>query len=109
MLLFIGVVAVSGGLTLLQAICQRKIEYQVRKCCVKGLILRFMAGRESGVCHLYNLHESGYKKRMKKKQEEIRNALNLHKKICESFACDKLDSLWRMIDAFTWPSLLLYS
>jgi len=32
--------AVSGGLALLRAFCQWKIEHQVRKCCVKGLILR---------------------------------------------------------------------
>jgi len=36
-----------------------------------------MDGRERDAGRL---HESGYKKRMKKKQQEIRNALNLQKK-----------------------------
>jgi len=50
-----------------------------------------MAGRERGGGRLY---ESGYKKRMKKKEQEIRNALNLqkNKNITEFFTCDKLDS-----------------
>jgi len=37
---------VSGGLALLGAFCHWKIEHQIRKCCVKGLILRNIAGRE---------------------------------------------------------------
>ena len=44
---------------------------------MKGLILRNMAGRERDGGRLY---ESGYKKRMRKKEQEIRNALNLQKK-----------------------------
>jgi len=82
--------AVSGGLALLRAFCQGKIEHQVRNCCVKGLVLRNMAGREGDAGHL---HESGYKKGMKKKQQEIRIALKLQKKqkkISEYFGCDKL-------------------
>ena len=51
-------IAVSGGLALLRAFCQWKTEYQIKKCCVKGLILRNMAGRESDAGCLY---ESGYK------------------------------------------------
>jgi len=39
--------AVPGGLTLLRAFCHWKIEHQVRKCRVKGLILRNKVGRES--------------------------------------------------------------
>ena len=49
---------VSGGLALLRAFCQWKIEHQIRKCCVKGLIMRNMAGRESDAGCRY---ESGYK------------------------------------------------
>jgi len=45
--------AVSGCLALLRAVCQLKIEHQVRKCCVKGLILRNMAGRERDAGRLY--------------------------------------------------------
>jgi len=37
---------VSGGLALLRVFCQWMIEHQIRKCCVKGVILRNMAGRE---------------------------------------------------------------
>ena len=37
----------SGGLASLQAFCQWKIEHQVRKCCMKGLILRNVAGTSS--------------------------------------------------------------
>ena len=48
----------TAGLALLRAFCQCKIEHQVRKCCVKGLLLRNMAGREIDVAPL---HESGYK------------------------------------------------
>jgi len=51
-------IAVSGGLALLGACCQWKIEHQIRKCCVKRLILRNMAGRERDAGRLY---ESGYK------------------------------------------------
>ena len=36
----------SGGLALLRAFCQWKIEHQVRKGCVRGLILRTNFGRE---------------------------------------------------------------
>ena len=36
--------AVPGGLASLRAFCQWNIEHQVRKCCVKGLILRNVAG-----------------------------------------------------------------
>jgi len=43
---------------LLRAFCQWKTEYQLRKCCVKGLILRNMVGRERDAGRLY---ESGYK------------------------------------------------
>jgi len=53
--------ALSGGLRLLRAFCQWwKIENQVRKCrlCVKGLILRNMAGREKDAGRLY---ESSYR------------------------------------------------
>jgi len=50
--------AVSGGLALLRAFCHWKFEHQIRKCCVKGLILRNMAGRERDAGRLY---ESGYK------------------------------------------------
>jgi len=49
---------VSGGLPTLRAFCQWKIEHQVRKCCVKGLILRNMARRERDVGRLY---QGGYK------------------------------------------------
>jgi len=46
-LLFIRSSAVSGGFACNERfVCQWKIEDQVRKCCVKGLILRKMAGRE---------------------------------------------------------------
>jgi len=48
---------VSGGLALLRAFCQWKIEHQIRKCCVKGLILRNMAGLERDAGRLY---KSGY-------------------------------------------------
>jgi len=51
-------IAVSGSLALLRAFCQWKIEHQIRKCCVKGLMLRNMAGRERDAGCLY---ESGYK------------------------------------------------
>jgi len=50
--------AVSGGLALLQAFGQWKIEHQVRKRCVKGLIQRKITGRESDTGRLY---DSGYK------------------------------------------------
>jgi len=51
-------IAVSGSFALLRAFCQWKVEHQIRKYCVKGLILRNMAGREKDAgC----LHESGYK------------------------------------------------
>jgi len=49
---------VSGRLALWRAVCQWKIEHQVRKCDVKGLLLRNMAGRERDAGRLY---ESGYK------------------------------------------------
>jgi len=49
---------VSGDHALLQAFCQWKTEHQIKKCCVKGLILRNMAGHESDAVCLY---ESGYK------------------------------------------------
>jgi len=49
---------VTAGLELLRAFCQWKIEHQIRKCCVKGLILRNMAGRERDAGRLY---ENGYK------------------------------------------------
>ena len=61
----------SGGLALLRAFCQWKIEL-----CVKGLILRNMAGRKRDAGRLY---ESGYKKRMKKRTGK-RNYLNLQTK-----------------------------
>jgi len=48
--------AVSGCLALLRAFCQWKIEHQLRKRCVKGLILRDMAGSERDAGCLY---ESG--------------------------------------------------
>jgi len=48
----------SGGLAMLRDFCHQKIEHQVRKCSVKGLILRNMAGRERGAGCLYS---SGYK------------------------------------------------
>ena len=64
----------AGGLALVWAFCRWKVEHQVRNCCVKGLIPRNMAGRERDAGRLY---ESGYKKRMKKKEQKIRNALNL--------------------------------
>jgi len=48
--------AASGSLELLRAFCQWKVEYHVRKCCVKGFLLRDMAGREKDAGH-----ESGYK------------------------------------------------
>jgi len=51
-------IAVSGGLALLRAYCRWKTEHQIKKCCVKGLILRNMAGRESDADCLY---ENGYK------------------------------------------------
>jgi len=51
-------IVVSGGLALLRAFCKWKTEHQIKKCCVKGLILRNMAGRESDAGCLY---ESGYK------------------------------------------------
>jgi len=51
-------IAVSGGLALLRAFCKWKIEHQISKCCVKGFILRNMAGRERDAGCLY---ESGYK------------------------------------------------
>jgi len=44
---------VSGGLALLGAFCQWKVEHQVRKCCLKGLMLRNMAGRERDAGRLY--------------------------------------------------------
>jgi len=47
---------VSDGPALLRAFCQWKVE-QVRKRCVKGLILSNMAGRESDTARL---HDSGY-------------------------------------------------
>jgi len=59
--------AVSDCLALLRAIRQWKIERQVRRCCVKGLILRNMARRERYPGRLF---ESGYKKTMKKKEQE---------------------------------------
>jgi len=49
--------AVSGGPALLQAFCQWKIEHQIRKLCVKGSMLRNMAGRERDADRLY---KSGY-------------------------------------------------
>jgi len=49
---------VSGGLAFLRAFCQWKIKHQIRKVCVKGLIVRNMAGRERDSGRLY---ESGYK------------------------------------------------
>ena len=49
---------VSSGLALLRAFCQYKIEYQVRKFFVKGLIRKNVAGRERDAGRLY---ESGYK------------------------------------------------
>jgi len=51
-----------------------------------------MAGGERDADRLY---ESSSKKRMKKKEQELRNALNLQKKnrkISKLFACDMLDS-----------------
>ena len=51
-------IAVAGDLALLRAFCWWKIEHQIRKCCVKGLILRNMAGRQRDAGCLY---ESGYK------------------------------------------------
>jgi len=51
-------IAVSGGLALLRAFCQWKIQHQIRKYCVKALILRNIAGRERDAGRLY---ESGYK------------------------------------------------
>ena len=48
----------TGGLALLRAFCQWKIEHQIRKCCAKGLILRNMVGRERDADRMY---ESGYK------------------------------------------------
>jgi len=45
--------AVSGGLTLLRAFCQWKIEHHVRKSCVKELTLRNMAGRHRDAGRLY--------------------------------------------------------
>ena len=50
--------AVPGSLALLRAFCQWKTEHQIKKCCVKGLILRNMAGcgRDAGC-----LHQSAYK------------------------------------------------
>ena len=47
-----------GDLVLLQAFCQWKVEHQIRKCCVKGLTMRNMAGRERYARRLY---ESGCK------------------------------------------------
>jgi len=38
--------AVSSGPAFLRAFCQWKIEHQIRKRCVKGLILWNMAGHE---------------------------------------------------------------
>jgi len=61
---------------LVRAFRQRKIEHQVRKCSVKGLIVRNMAGRERDAGRLY---ESGYKKILKKKTLAMRNALNFQK------------------------------
>jgi len=49
--------AVSGCLALLRTFCQWKIEHQVRKYCVKGLILRNMVRREADACRV---NESGY-------------------------------------------------
>ena len=51
-------IAVPGDLALLRAFCQWKIEHQIKKCCVKGLILRNMAVRERDASCLY---ESGFK------------------------------------------------
>ena len=50
--------AVSGALVLLRAFCQCKIQHQERKCCVKGLTLKKMGGRERDPGRLY---ESGCK------------------------------------------------
>jgi len=33
--------AMSGGLALLRAVSQWKIEHEVRKCCVKNMALRY--------------------------------------------------------------------
>jgi len=43
----------SGGLALLRAVCQWKIGHEVRKCCVKNVILRNMAGRVRDAGRLY--------------------------------------------------------
>jgi len=59
------------------ATCEWKSEHQVRKYLVKGLISRNMAGRERDGDRFY---EGAYKKRMKKKEQKIRNAPNLQKK-----------------------------
>jgi len=63
--------AVSRGLALLRAFCfvsvRLNIKYESHQ----------VAGREQDAGRLYG---SGYKKIMKKKEQEIRNALNLKKK-----------------------------
>jgi len=76
---------VAGGLALVRAFCQWCIEHTVRKCRVKSLVRRNMDGRERDADRVY---VNGYTKRMKKKEEKIRNSLNLQKKIGELFACD---------------------
>jgi len=60
----------SDCLALLRAFCQWKIAG------VKGLILSNMARRGRDVGRLYR---GGYEKGMEKKEQEIRNALNLQK------------------------------
>jgi len=50
----------AASLALFRTFCPWKIEHQLRKCCVKGLILKNMAGRERDACRLY---ECGYNTR----------------------------------------------
>ena len=54
----------SGGLALVRTFSQWKIEHQVRKCCLKGLILRTMAGHERDAGRLYDNVQSSTDKKL---------------------------------------------